>query len=257
VKFGVVMEMLREAFGIEMAATGHYARVDSDGLYTAVDASKDQSYFLYGICRDDLARVRFPLGGQSKSETRKQAASLGLSIADRKESVELCFADQGDYRCALGDCPDAGPGDVVDVAGNRLGRHDGISRYTIGQREGLGIAARVPLYVIEIDPVRNTIVLGDRAAAGSRTVCAERLNILAPDLLTGTSRLFGKIRSRQPAAECSAVDYTSEHLVVEFAEPQHGVTPGQHLVLYTASGQVVGGGEIRGGEAVRETVPRV
>ncbi len=245
VKFACVMELGREFLGIRTVATGHYARAGGSGLYAAADAAKDQSYFLYGIRRTALEHIRFPMGGQTKARTREQAASFGLDVAERDESVELCFADQGDYRLALGPSPDAGPGDVIDLSGKVLGRHKGISHYTIGQREGLGIATGVPLYVADIDAERNTITLGDRAAAASRTVRAHKLNILAPELLEAGGPLLGKIRSRQPAAVCRVIALEGDDLTAEFSEPQHGVTPGQHLVLYSQSGQVVGGGEIR------------
>jgi tRNA-specific 2-thiouridylase len=205
---------------------------------------KDQSYFLYGIPRDRLHRIVFPLGDRTKDETRRRAAELGLEVAGRAESAELCFAGQGDYRAALGDSPDAGPGDVLDNDGRVIGRHEGIARYTIGQRSGLGIAGGVPLYVIRIDADANTITLGDRAAAASRTVAAGQLNVLAPRLLATGGRLFGKIRSRTQGEPCEVVEATPGRLVVRFDEPEHGVTPGQHLVLYTQAGRIVVGGEI-------------
>lgn len=256
IKFGVVMRLLREALGIEEVATGHYARIvdcaDGPGLCAGVDAAKDQSYFLYGIRRETLPRLLFPLGGQTKERTRGLAAAYGLDFSDREESVELCFAGQGDYRAALGANPDAGPGDILDTAGRVIGRHRGISRYTIGQREGLGVAGGVPLYVVDIDPEANAVVLGDREAAGSRVVHAHRVNILAPNLIAEGVRCFGKVRYRQGAAPCSVSELSEERLVVEFDTPQHGVTPGQHLVLYSDSGRVLAGGEI-----LRERGPRL
>ncbi|MFO7899814.1 MAG: tRNA 2-thiouridine(34) synthase MnmA [Planctomycetota bacterium] len=247
IKFGVVMDLLRQTFGIEQVATGHYARIErADGtarLY-AVRHRKDQSYFLYGIPGDRLRRVVFPLADQTKDETRREARRRGLGAAEHAESADLCFAGQDDYRAALGPNPDAGPGDVLDLDGNVIGRHRGISNYTYGQRGGLGIAAGIPLYVVDIDPTRNTVTLGDRDAARRRDVCARHLNILAPDQLAVGSRLFGKVRAHQRAGACRATEIADDRLVVRFETPQHGVAPGQHLVLYSESGQVIAGGEI-------------
>ena len=218
--------------------------VTPQGLRAAIDKQKDQSYFLYGVRRADLARILFPLGRQTKGRTRELAASYGLDLADRTESVELCFAGQGDYRTALGDNPDAGPGDVLGLDGNVIGTHKGISQVTIGQREGLGIAGGVPLYVVAIDPENNTVTLGGREAAGRRDVHAHNVNVLAPEMLPGAGRFLGKIRSRLDAAPCTLTALTDREIAVEFDEPEHGVCPGQHLVLYTHDGQVVAGGEI-------------
>jgi tRNA-specific 2-thiouridylase len=244
IKFDVVMQLVRDALGIQQVATGHYARISPQGLRAAIDKQKDQSYFLYGIRRDALPRILFPLGRQTKDRTRELAASYGLDLAGRSESVELCFAGQSDYRAALGDNPDAGPGDVLDLDGNVIGTHKGISQVTIGQREGLGIAGGVPLYVVAIDPESNTVTLGGREAAGRRDVRAHNVNVLAPEMLPGTGRFLGKIRSRLDAAPCTLTELTDREIAVEFDEPEHGVCPGQHLVLYTHDGQVVAGGTI-------------
>ncbi len=248
IKFDVVMRLVREALGIERIATGHYARTlesaDGAGLYAAADNTKDQSYFLYGIRREALRRIVFPVGEQTKEQTRQTAASLGLDAAGHAESAELCFAGQGDYRAALGDNPDAGPGDVLDLDGNVIGEHKGISRYTIGQREGLGIAGGVPLYIVEIDAQSNAITLGDRATTASTDVRAHKLNVLAPEVLSRGGRFLAKARYRQELAACTLVALDGGHLDVEFDEPQHSVTPGQHLVLYTDSGRIIAGGEI-------------
>jgi len=255
VKFDAVIRLVREHLGIEQVATGHYARIVEEdgswGLFAGVDAGKDQSYFLYGIRRDDLSRIVFPLGEQTKGETRRQADEWGLDAADRAESVELCFAGQGDYRAALGEDPDAGPGDVLDTSGCVIGRHRGVSQYTYGQRGGLGVAAGVPLYVVDIDPERNTVTLGDRDAASRRGVRAHKLNVLAPDALARGGRFAGKIRSRLEAKPCTVTELAGDRATVEFDEPEHGVTPGQHLVLYSDAGRVIAGGEIRRPRAIR------
>jgi len=244
VKFGAVMDVVHEVLGIEHVATGHYARIAGGGLWAGTDHSKDQSYFLYGIRRERLPHILFPVGAQTKQETREAAASFGLGFSEREESVELCFAGQGDYRAALGDNPDAGPGDVIDLGGRVVGTHPGVSGYTVGQRGGLGIAAGVPLYVVDIDPESNQITVGDRDAASSRHVLARNVNLLVPDLVRPGGRLLGKVRSRTKAAPCTITEADSKQLLVEFDEPEHGVAPGQHLVLYSEDGRVVGGGEI-------------
>ena len=250
IKFDIVMRLVRETFGIEQVVTGHYARiVESDTgprLHSAADTKKDQSYFLYGIRRENLARIRFPLGDRTKEQTREATAAYGLDFDARSESSELCFAEQGDYRVALGGEPDAGPGEVVDIDGKVIGTHNGISRYTIGQREGLGIAGGVPLYVVRIDVESNRITLGDRAAASSRTVPAHKLNVLVPETLNRGGRFRGKIRSTEPGSPCSVADVDAGRgtITVEFDKQRHGVTPGQHLVLYTDDGCVVAGAEI-------------
>ena len=247
IKFGSMMDLVRDALGIEQVATGHYARISASALRAAEDKRKDQSYFLYGIRRADLPRILFPLGGQTKDRTRDLAVDYGLELIDRTESVELCFAGQGDYREALGDEPDAGPGDVLNLEGNTIGTHKGISQYTIGQRGGLGIAGGVPLYVVDINPEANAVMLGRREAACRRDVHASGLNVLAPEMLAGGGRYLGKIRSRLDAAPCTITQLGEDFITVEFDEPEHGVCPGQHLVLYTDAGQVVAGGTIERG----------
>jgi tRNA-specific 2-thiouridylase len=244
IKFRVAMDLIRDELGIEQVATGHYARVRDGGLWRGNDPRKDQSYFLYGIERGRLSRILMPLGYQTKDETRTQAESMGLSALQRAESAELCFAGQGDYRAALGDAPDAGPGDVLDLDGNVIGRHKGIAQYTVGQRGGLGIAGGVRLYVVDIDPAANTVVLGPREAAASATARAGALNLLAPDMIAEGSRLTAKTNSRQAGTPGTVTQLADGELEVSFDNPQHGVTPGQHIVLYAADGRVAGGGEL-------------
>ncbi len=246
IKFGVVMDLIRDGLGIERVATGHYARIamaEGGPRLFAVPHRKDQSYFLYGIRRDRLHRITFPLAGQAKPETRREARRLSLH-ADRSESVDLCFAGQDDYRAALGPDPDEGPGDVLDLDGKVIGRHEGIAKYTWGQRSGLGIAAGVPLYIVDIDPAHNTITLGGREAASRREVHTENANILAPELLDVDRPLHGKIRAYHEARPCRITELTDSRMTVRFDTPHHGVAPGQHLVLYGDTGQVLAGGEI-------------
>jgi tRNA-specific 2-thiouridylase len=198
-KFSLVWDLLEETFGITRLATGHYARViDEDGairLRMAKDKDKDQSYFLYGIPGRRLADLVLPLGQMTKRQVRAIASALGLSVAQKAESMELCFAGEGDYRPALGDGDMNLPGDMTDMQGRKIGEHKGIANYTLGQRRGLGVAGGQPLYVGRIDARTNTVALGTKEQVSSRIVCAAELNIL---LLQ-----WADLRPAHPDARCS------------------------------------------------------
>jgi len=247
-KFSLLWDFLQAKFGVTHLATGHYARVlKTDGrarLATAKDRLKDQSYFLYGIAADRLDRFVLPLGELDKQQVRSIAARLNLSVAEKPESMELCFAGEGDYRLALsGDQADK-CGDITDMQGNKIGTHKGISNYTLGQRRGVGFAGGKPLYVGRIDARTNTIALGTRDEVSSRTISANCINVLLPDELTPGKRLFGKIRSYGDARPCKIIDVSQADITVEFDEPQFAPCPGQRLVLYDQQGNVVAGGTI-------------
>ncbi len=247
-KLSLVWDFLRAKFDISYLATGHYARViKTDGrarLATAKDRVKDQSYFLYGIAADRLDRFVLPLGELTKSEVRRIAAELNLSVADKSESMELCFAGERDYRLALsGDQADK-CGDITDMQGNKIGTHKGISNYTLGQRRGVGFAGGKPLYVGRIHARTNTIALGTRDEVSSRTISANRINVLMPDELAPAGRLFGKIRSYGDPRPCKIVDAGKADITVEFDESQFAPCPGQRLVLYDGTDNIVAGGEI-------------
>ncbi|MBX5465647.1 MAG: tRNA 2-thiouridine(34) synthase MnmA, partial [Clostridia bacterium] len=177
IKFAALLERARE-LGAEYVASGHYARAGWDAgrgrwvLRRGRDARKDQSYVLYPLEQEQLAHVLFPLGGMEKAETRRLAAELGLPVAAKPESQEICFVRDGDYAAFLeGEIPDRfRPGPIVDRRGRLLGTHRGLPRYTVGQRRGLGVAAREPLYVLEVDAERNRLVVGTAAEAGRRPV---------------------------------------------------------------------------------------
>ncbi|HUT26247.1 MAG TPA: tRNA 2-thiouridine(34) synthase MnmA [Sumerlaeia bacterium] len=249
VKFQAVWDILERELGVRRVATGHYARVIQEGARTVLargrDVERDQSYFIYGVPRERLERLLLPLGDWEKERVRATAREQHLEVAERADSMEICFAGEGDYRNALGEAARPSPGPIVDVDGNVLGRHRGIGHYTVGQRRGLGIAAPQPLYVLRVDAGRNTLVVGTRRQAYGSLVRARRLNALLPDALDVGVRLFGKIRSIGEPAPCTVVDARADELAVRFEPPVFAPAPGQHLVLYDLNGRVVGGGAIR------------
>jgi len=253
-KFSLVWGFVEAKFGIAYLATGHYARIIRDAgdvrLARANDKDKDQSYFLYGIARERLERFVLPLGELTKSEVRRIASKLNLSVAEKPESMELCFAGEGDYRAALGEQQAEREGDITDMQGNKIGTHKGISNYTLGQRRGVGFAGGKPLYVGRIDARTNTIALGERDEVSSRSISADCINVLIPDKLARRGglaceqRLFGKIRSYGNPRACRIVEVSRRGVKVEFDEPQFAPCPGQRLVLYDEQDNVVAGGTI-------------
>jgi tRNA-specific 2-thiouridylase len=258
-KFSLVWDFLEEKFGIHYLATGHYARVYKLGpegtdchvyLGKAKDNAKDQSYFLYGISLDKLPKLILPLGELTKGQVRAIAADANLPVAEKPESMELCFAGEGDYRAALTDAPAAQPGDITDMQGNKIAEHKGIANFTLGQRRGVGFAAGKPLYVGKIDAEKNTIALGTKEQVSSRTVSANQVNALIPDELVIGGQFFGKIRSyaaRPPGGDshpCRLTEVNKNTMTVEFDQPQFAPCPGQRLVLYNSKDYLVAGGTI-------------
>lgn len=247
-KFGLVWELLEKSFGVTHLATGHYARVvtvaQEARLARAVDQAKDQSYFLYGIPRSRLARFVLPLGDLEKREVRSLARAAKLSVADRDESMELCFAGEDDYRQALAPPGKQAQGPILDTAGNVLAQHNGIFNYTLGQRKHLGVAAGEPRYVVRILPEEQTVIIGTREEASSKQVRAENINVLISEQLGPGNILFGKIRSRGEPESCTVSTIENGTIRVQFETPQFAPCPGQCLVLYNKMGQVVAGGTI-------------
>lgn len=247
-KFSILWDFLEEKFGTAYLATGHYAGIyNIDGrvyLGKAKDAVKDQSYFLYGISSERLPNLILPLGEFTKEQVRKIAADANLPVAEKSESMELCFAGEGDYRAVLTSASLNQPGDVTDMQGKKISKHKGIANFTLGQRSGVGFAGGVPLYVAKIDAEKNTIALGTRDEVSFRTVTANRINILASDELAVGPQFFGKIRSYAESYSCKLTEITEDTMAVEFDRPQFAPCPGQHLVLYNTKECVIAGGTI-------------
>lgn len=242
-KFGILLARARE-LGFRHLATGHYAKIDLRGnrhcLLRPKDRTKDQTYFLYPIRSGDLASILFPLGDLIKTEVRDIARKANLPVAEKGESQDLCFAPQGYHRWFLQERGSGGePGDIVDGKGNILGRHRGVSFYTLGQRSGLGISARAPLYVKQIDPGRNRIVVGAKRDLMARGLLSSDLNLFAGELPTEAE---AKIRYRKRPARCRLFP-EGDRLRVLFDEEQESITPGQAVVFYDED-EVLGGGVI-------------
>ncbi len=239
------------ALGSTFLATGHYARIDRSGdrpvLKAGLDASKDQSYFLFGIPREALSRIIFPLGGLTKDQVRDEAHRLELETADKPDSHEICFVAGGDYKDFVAEKlaqEETTPGKLVHANGEVLGDHDGIHNFTIGQRKGLGISYHEPLYVQSIRPSDGTVVVGPPGGVFSRGLVAERCNWLSFERPQGPLECAVKIRYRSeavPALVTVGADATTAF--VEFEEPQRAVTPGQAAVFYRGD-EVLGGGWI-------------
>lgn len=233
----------------DFVATGHYAQVvERDGwheLHAGADPAKDQSYVLFGLRRSLLPHLLFPVGGYRKEEIRALAREAGLAIADKPDSVEICFVpnnDHGDFiRRRRPELATAGP--IVDTAGRVLAEHPGIENFTVGQRKGLGFAAGERRYVLKIVPAENTVVVGDREELLARQLRASRVNWLLESVPDEPLGCQAKIRYRHAAAAARVIAVAGEAARVEFDEPQSAITPGQAVVFYDGS-RVLGGGWI-------------
>lgn len=255
VKFGPMLRHAKEELGIDLIATGHYARIRYDEkndryqLLRAVDRSKDQSYFLYDLTQDLLAGSVFPLGEVLKSETRRIAAQYNLKTAEKPESQDLCLVEaNGSMRAFLDKYITGKTGDIVDENGKVLGQHEGIHHYTIGQRKGLGIAAPNPLYVIGIDAGRNQVIVGDRETATQTECTIKRVNWVSIPRPNSPVRGEVQIRYRSKPQPVTVVPLESgedEQVKLIFDEPIFGITPGQAAVWYDGE-MVLGGGIICG-----------
>ena len=235
-------------------ATGHYARLETrpaaDGgravrrLRRAVDRGRDQCYFLFSLTQAQLAQARFPLGGMRKDDVRAWARDRGLAVADKRDSHEICFVPDGDYAAFVERRLPAGPqgGDVVDADGRRLGRHGGVHRFTVGQRKGLGVSGRVPLYVTAIDPTSGAVSVGPRSALERTTLTASGVNWIEGPPAPGRA-VTAQIRHHQPPAAARVWPRPGGALRLVFDEPQPAIAPGQAVVCYDAD-VVLGGGWI-------------
>lgn len=241
---------LADERGIQYVATGHYVQIHESegafGLSRSVDEKKDQSYFLYRLHPDWLPRLRFPVGAMRKSEVWAEAEALGLPVDELKESQEICFVSHGDYRTFIEtEIPSAkSPGAFVDDQGRYLGRHDGVAFYTPGQRRGLGIAAGQRLYVHQVQPATNTVVLGPEEGLLRSSCLVKELNVFDRCLLTTKIEVSVKVRYATPAAAASVEPLDNDTLRIHFRTPQRALSPGQSAVLYCGD-QVLGGGIIQ------------
>ena len=254
-KFDQLLTVARQ-IGAECVATGHYARVEFDDergrwlLKRPTDRSKDQTYFLFGLTQEQLSRTRFPLGGLTKPEVRELARKLGLALAEKPDSQEICFVPGGDYKKFLDaylaeqgeSLPDTA-GELVTTDGRVVGEHNGIHNFTVGQRKGLGIATGSPLYVIQVKGDTRQVIVGDQEKLYSKTLLARRINLISIDDLREPMRVSVKIRHRHEAAAAKIERTGVDEVFVTFDEPQRAITPGQAVVFYDGD-TVVGGGWI-------------
>jgi tRNA-specific 2-thiouridylase len=237
------------ALGATSVATGHYARVEQgpDGawlLKRGLDPAKDQSYFLFTLTQEQLAHALFPVGGLDKGAVREHARGLGLPVAEKPDSHEICFVADGDRTAFLerhGTAP--GPGELRDTAGRVLGQHGGVHRFTVGQRKGLGLSSALPLYVVGLDADRNTVTVGPREALERTTLTASGVNWISGHAPAAGTRVTAQIRYRHREAAASITPLHDARVEVAFDEPQVAVAPGQAVVMYDGDA-VVGGGWI-------------
>jgi tRNA-specific 2-thiouridylase len=250
IKFGVLREKAKE-LGAEFLATGHYARTKQDKksgrrlLKKGKDKQKDQSYFLYRLTQEQLADILLPTGNLTKENVKQKATELKLTANKRSESQEICFIPGADYVSFLKDhatmLPPAGP--ILDVEGNVLGQHEGIAFYTVGQRKGLGITSSKPLYVIDIEPAKNAVIVGSKAQTYSDILIANSLNWIGGTMPEKPIKMKASIRYRHPEVEAEVSPRNEDSVYVKFTEPQMAVTPGQSVVFYDGD-TVIGGGTI-------------
>jgi tRNA-specific 2-thiouridylase len=252
-KFGRLLERA-DQLGAQYIATGHFARVErsTDGGRTLLkrgrDRRKDQSYFLFSLRQDQLARAMFPLGEKTKADTREVARHCQLKTAEKEESMEICFVPDNDYGRFLQQAKlvQQHRGEIVNLQGQVLGEHEGIEFYTIGQRKGLGISSPKPLYVIELDAARNRVIVGDDSALGRDEFKAERCNWIAFDAPPAAFEATVKIRYNHPGTPATVSRLDGGAVKVTLHAPQRAVTPGQAAVFYQDD-LVLGGGWITRG----------
>ncbi len=256
VKFEPLLRMARQ-IGAERLATGHYARIRRNGatgrweLLRARDDSKDQSYFLWGLSQEQLSRSEFPLGELTKEAVRALARRANLPVAEKPESMELCFVPTGNYVQFIqaysrerGIPLQNGEGQIVNESGEVIGRHNGVHNFTIGQRKGLGFATGKPLYVLSIDPENNRVVVGEDHVL-RKTLCeVEGVNWISCERPTAPLRAFAKIRHKHEPAPATIEPLNATAARVTFDTPQRAITPGQAAVFYDGD-LVLGGGWIR------------
>ena len=256
VKFGDLLALARE-LGADALATGHYVRrvmgANGPELHRAADAARDQSYFLFATTQAQLEYLRFPLGGMPKREVRELAAELGLAVADKPDSQDICFVPQGRYDSVVEKLkPEAArPGDIVDMSGQVLGRHDGVIHFTIGQRKGLGLSGNgEPLFVLKLDAANARVIVGPREALRTQTIVLREVNWLVP--ANGAVTCAVKVRSTRLPIAARVMPAGDGSAMVELLVPEDAVAPGQACVFYEENGtRVLGGGWIAHAEPAR------
>ncbi len=255
IKFEQFLELANKV-GADRIATGHYARIEYDApsdryrLFAAVDKAKDQSYFLFGLTQQQLARALFPLGAMNKGQVREIAREMKLPVADKAESQEICFVPGGSYRDFIqsylaeqGEKLEEAEGEVVTTDGRVVARHEGVYNFTVGQRKGLGVATGTPLYVIQIDPQRKRVTVGSDEEL-FRSACQVRsVNWIRPVQAGERFKARVKIRNKHQAAPARVEAIDADQARVEFEQPQRAITPGQAAVFYDGD-EVAGGGWI-------------
>ncbi len=255
IKFDQLLKTAR-SIGADRIATGHYAVNEYDEvrgrwiLKRPADRAKDQTYFLFGLTQQQLARTLFPLGRMTKPEVREMARNHGLSLAEKPDSQEICFIPGGDYKQFLtayleeqGEAMPETAGELVTTSGETIGRHEGISNFTVGQRKGLGVASPAALYVLNIDAASHRVTVGADAELATHNLRAQQLNWISIPELTEPMRVKVKIRHRHEPAWAMLKPGGPDEVIATFDEPQRAVTPGQSAVFYE-SDEVVGGGWI-------------
>jgi tRNA-specific 2-thiouridylase len=251
IKFGLLLDKAL-SLGVDYLATGHYAKVehsrDGHRLLKAADASKDQSYFLYTLSQEKLGRILFPLGDHTKVEVQQIAKQGGLPTAT-KPSQDICFISQKNYGTFLSQSFPSTPGDIIDTQGTKLGQHQGIAFYTVGQRHGLGLASGTPLHVVRIDPEHNRIVLGSEKELYSQKLTAQKLNWISGKAPREPTTVTAKVRYKSKEAEAILFPH-DDSVDVCFSQPQKAVTPGQAIVFYNT-------GEVLGGAIIKSSQPTI
>jgi tRNA-specific 2-thiouridylase len=249
VKFAALLERAT-GLGAACLATGHYARIRRDEhgryhLHRGLDAAKDQSYFLFSLTQEQMAQALFPIGELDKDTVRGEARRLGLSVADKPDSQEICFVPDGDYAAFIEREAPAltRPGAVVATDGRVVGTHDGVHRFTIGQRKGLRLSSSEPLYVVGIDAPSARVTVGPRHALGRARLTASEVNWTSGEAPVSWLAVNGQIRHRHPAAPARVRALAEGRAALQFEQPQDAVTPGQAVVFYRGD-EVVGGGWI-------------
>lgn len=244
-KFGLLLQKAIELGG-DYLATGHYVRIACDKedrrLLKGMDPAKDQSYFLYMLGQHQLRHLQFPVGSLKKSEVRRLATEAGIQVAGKADSVEVCFVPDGDYRTFVASRASLTGGDIVDLEGRVIGRHEGLARYTIGQRHGVGLGGGNRVYVVDLDVPSSRLIVGPEDALYREALVARQVSWVSGEQPRDEVRCKARIRYRSPGAEAT-VWPEGDSVRVRFDEPQRAIAPGQAVVFYDGD-EVVGGGTI-------------